>query len=177
MPDQPKSRFEPPPWEQEAFERFRKAQDEAQAQAELEAALQQVRSPEPEDERSREADDPAGATVVPERPAEIREQEPVSAGKQTVLSEARIDAMLIELKSEEPSAPTVNKGLIYGTIAFMTGTGTYIIAQSALLFGTVRTDAGAGTLFAGMLSFVVLLIGLGFLGGAFLLFRKYRQHL
>ena len=85
--------------------------------------------------------------------------------------------MLIELRGEEPLTPTVNKPLTYGAIAFMTGTGTYIMIQSALLFGDVRTDAGASSLLAGALSFVVLLVGLGFLGGAFLLFRKYREHL
>ncbi|MBN1193624.1 MAG: hypothetical protein JXA36_08055 [Coriobacteriia bacterium] len=176
MPDQPKP-FEPPPWEQEAFERFRKAQDEARTQAELEMALQQVRSPETGGDRPAETEALTEAPLVVDQPAESREPGLQEAGRPASLSEARIDAMLIELRSEEPSAPVANKGLIYGTIAFMTVTGTYIIIQSALLFGNVRTDAGAGTLFAGMMSFVVLLIGLGFFGGAFLLFRKYRQHL
>jgi len=176
MPDQQKPHFEPPPWEQEAFERFRKEQDEVRAREELEAALRAVRSPEPDEVRSPEPEEPVELpAAVP--PAETREQEALEAEQPTALSEARINAMLIELRGEEPLTPTVNKPLTYGAIAFMTGTGTYIMIQSALLFGDVRTDAGASSLLAGALSFVVLLVGLGFLGGAFLLFRKYREHL
>lgn len=175
MPDQQKPRFEPPPWEQDAFERFREEQDKVRAQEELEAALKAVRSPESGDVRASESEAAEPSGITPQ--VEVREPEALEAGKPAAVSEARINAMLIELRGEEPLAPIANKPLIYGTIAFMTVTGTYIMIQSALLFGDVRTDAGASTLLAGALSFVVLLIGLGFLGGAFLLFRKYREHL
>lgn len=173
MPDQPKPRFEPPPWEQAAFERFRKTQDEARAQEELEAALREVRSPESGGAGSLDVEEAAGVG----RPAEVPGKTPQEAGQEVVLPEVRIDAMLIELRGEEQPAPAASRGLIYGTIAFMIVTGTYIIVQSALLFGGVKASPGVGTLLAGVLSFVLLLIGFGFLGGAFMLFRKYRQYL
>jgi len=176
MSDQSKPHFEPPPWEQEAFERFRKKQDEARSRDELEAALLRVRSPEPDRARPSEADATDEATGA-YHPAEVREQATPEAEKPTALPEARVDAMLIELRGEEPQASVANKGLIYGTIAFMGISGVYIIIRSALLFGSVKASPGVGMLLAGLLSFVVLLIGLGFLGAAFLLFRKYHQHL
>jgi hypothetical protein len=168
MSDQPKPRFEPPPWEQEAFERFRKEQDEARAREDLEDALREVRSPD--------VTRAASAVPPPATPDASEKQEPeaVASG---ILPEAQIDAMLIELRSEEPSAAPVSKGLMYGTIAFMTTAGLYIIIRSAVLFGGVRAEPGTSMLLATLLSFVVLLIGLSFLGGAFILFRKYRQHL
>lgn len=174
MPEQPKQRFEPPPWEQEAFERFRKAQDAARAQEELDAALLEVRSPatSPAPQSGTEvADEPAAETVTP----------PVSpaagAPQPTTPSEARIDAMLIQLKGEETPPPAPSKGLIYGAMALLGAGGAYLIIESAVLFGDVKTTASAGKLLASLMLLVVLVIGLGFLGGAFFLFRKYRQYL
>lgn len=173
MSDQSKQRFEPPPWEQEAFERFRKAQDAARAQEELDAALLEVRSPLTPDAiqpGGETADDATASAMAPP-------ESPVPEVGQRAPSEARIDAMLIQLRGEETPPPTPGKGLMYGAMAFLAAGGAYMIIQSAVLFGDVKTGTSAGKLLASLLLLVVLLIGFGFLGGAFFLFRRYRQHL
>ena len=178
-----KPKFEPPPWEQEAFERFRTEQEEARKQAELDEALRSVR------EASTTTAEPA--TTVPVEvsaaaaPVAAVEATPsagvtgtdaaVSAttGK-PVIPEARIDSMLIQLKGEEPTIGRVNNVFVNSVIAIFELGGLFTIVEAALLFGKVRATGAAGMLGA-LASLIMLLVGLGFMGAGFLLFRKHHS--
>ncbi|MBN1192762.1 MAG: hypothetical protein JXA36_03600 [Coriobacteriia bacterium] len=174
--EEPKPRFEPPPWEREAFERFRKEQEEERARRELEAALRQVR------EETAVAEEGAGMAPEQEEPdaAEMLDtpvaQDPAeTAGAAEAVPEARIDAMLIQLRGEESPVKPVNIGLVNGVIGFMSATGIVILVQATLLFGDARSSNASATMLAATMSFMVFLTGLGFIGGAVMLFRKYHQ--
>ncbi|MRS13229.1 MAG: hypothetical protein EG823_09240 [Actinobacteria bacterium] len=172
--DQEKSRFEPPPWEREAFDDFRRKQDEQKAQEELNAALRTVREePQPAEPAAAQPNVPAGAEqpVAPGEPGNTAMQAPQAEP----VSQARIDAMLIELRGEEPPAVRDYKPLVNAVIIFMAIAGVVIVVQSALLFGDVQTSNSAAKMLAATMSFMVFATGLGFLGGAFLLYRKYRR--
>ena len=176
--EQPKRAFEPPPWEREAFERFEKERAEQQAQRELEEALRQVREPSPAQEPVVADPEPAAAgdptaTSGYHSAAEAGPSAPMSTG--VVLDTQRVNAMLVELKMQEPPAVKVSTGLVNGVIAFLAVTGLVVIVQAVLLFARVRTSEASETMLAATMSFVVLLAGFGFLGGSILLFRKYHS--
>ena len=168
--DQPRSRFEPPPWEQEAFERFRKAQEEARVKDELNAALRAVREQpadvpaKPMDATPAEAD----AAVAPGSP-----QPPVDAGSVAVLPEAKVESMLIQLRGEEKPVRPVSMGVVNTVMGFMAAVGVYILIRALMLLGDIRTAAPANSLLAVTISLVVFLTGCAFIGGAYFLFRKY----
>ncbi|MDZ4180387.1 MAG: hypothetical protein U1E29_14330 [Coriobacteriia bacterium] len=168
--DQPKPRFEPPPWETEAFERFQREQEQIRAQAELDAALRATR----EADSSAQPAEPASPDAAPAEPgsAPSTEQAP-AAPAAPVVPEAKIDAMLIQLRGEEQPVNTKPMGLINGVIGFMALSGTYVIIQAVLLFARAQTSDTASTMLAATASFVVFVTGLAFIGGASLLFRKY----
>lgn len=170
--DQPKPRFEPPPWEQEAFERFRKEQEERRAKQELDAALQAALDQQTSQLSSApgsgtEAPAAHETTVQPAAPTKTPEPEGPTA------IEKRAAAMLIQLRREEEPVKRVNMAVVNSVMAFMTATGLYIIVQGLLLTGDIRPDMGASTLMAVTISLVVFLTGCAFLGGAYFLFRKY----
>jgi hypothetical protein len=170
--DQPRSRFEPPPWEREAFDRFRKEQEEARAKEELNAALRVVREqpaevvPEPAPAEVVPADagtnDPSSSPVVPDGPE-------VAA----VLPEAKVESMLIQLRGEEKPVRPVSMAVVNSVMGFMAAVGVYILIRALMLLGDIRTAAPANSLLAVTISLVVFLTGCGFIGGAYFLFRKY----
>ncbi|MDP2299256.1 MAG: hypothetical protein U1E08_07335 [Coriobacteriia bacterium] len=165
-------RFEPPPWEREAFERFEREREARQAEQQLEAALRAAREPATDVAAESAAEDlPSPAAPAP--PVEVT-PEP-TAETAPVLPESRIDAMLVELRMEEPRPAEANKALIDLVIGFFAVTGLFVIVQAAVLFARVGASDAASTMLAATMSFVVLLAGLGFLAGAFLLFRKYHR--
>lgn len=172
--DQPKPRFEPPPWEQEAFERFRKEQEEQRAKQELNAALQAaLEQARPQAVQPAEAaTTPPAATPSNAAPAgPTRVPEPESPA----LPETRVAAMLVELRREEVPVKRVNIAVVNSVMGFMTAMGLYIIIRGLLLASNIQTDAGANTLMAGTVSLVVFVTGCAFLGGAYFLFRKYHR--
>jgi uncharacterized membrane protein YcjF (UPF0283 family) len=134
-------RFVPPPWEKEAFERFRERE-----QGPLRQPAQQEAAP------------PASRTTDTPTP-----------------SEASIDAMLGELRAEEPPARAMSSTAAYVVSAGLAVTGAAIVVQSALLFSRTRAAAASAAMLATAASFVVLVVGIGFLVGAALLFRKYHR--
>jgi uncharacterized membrane protein YcjF (UPF0283 family) len=134
-------RFVPPPWEQEAFERFRDRQEEPPAR-------------------------PAHETAEAPRPRGLDAPAP---------SEAAIDAMLVELRAEEPPARAMSSTAALVVSAGLAITGALIVIQSALLFSRTRTADAAAAMLATAASLVVLVAGVGFLVGAALLFRKYHR--
>ena len=175
--DQAKQRFEPPPWERDAFERFQQEQarikareEQARVRDELNAALQQVRDGVATTDQQAEAPAIVETPVVPTAPA--TQGEPAAA---PVVPEAKIAAMLIQLRGEEKPGTTVPMALVNGVIAFMTASGLYIIVQAALLFAGARSSDTSATMLAATASFMVFVTGLGFIGAAVLLFRKYHR--
>ena len=161
--------FEPPPWEQEAFERFQKERTEREAEAELEAALISARRvtaapvAEASSEVEAEADEHA---AVPVRVAE----QSVPQVQMDAVSSAQFETMLIELKGEEPVvaksytivANVVSVLLVAGGIGF--------VVWSAVLFARVGSGQGPTATLASML---LMVWGFLLMGGAVLLFRKY----
>ncbi|GAB4286123.1 MAG: hypothetical protein Kow0067_09670 [Coriobacteriia bacterium] len=152
--------FEPPPWEKEAFDRFRRERAEREKDAELEAALESIRSPE------------AAQAEAPETPA----AEPLEAS--TVLSavpsdiEERADAMLIELRAEEPEVRTDWKGVSLWVSALLVIAGLGFVIWSGILFARSGGAGGEGAAMATFGSLLVMIWGLMLLGFAILLWRK-----
>ena len=170
---QPTRRFEPPPWEREAFERFERERAQSRAAEELEAALAAVRA---DDARPAAEAPPPAARDHATTEAPLTAAEPVvTGGEQPGVSERQIQAMLVELRVEEPTAGSVNMTLINAVVGFLGVTGLFVIVQAALLFAGARTSEASGTMLAATLSFLVLLAGVGFLAGAVMLFRKYHR--
>lgn len=164
-----KREFEPPPWEQEAFERFEKERGEREAEAALEAALISARrvtaAPTAEPSAEVEEEPDAHAAV----PAEVAEQSTPQAPVDAV-SAARVETMLMSLKNEEPVAiksytivaNTVSVLLVVGGVGF--------VVWSAVLFARVGSGQGPTATLASML---LMVWGFLLMGGAVLLFRKY----
>jgi len=170
--DQNKPRFEPPPWEREAFDRFQQERARTRAAEELDEAMRGIRqTPTPENQAAPDTQGTSAATEAATALAAPEAPEP----KTPSLPESRIDAMLIQLRAEEIPAPPPNMVLIDSASALLAITGLVIIIQSARLFAGAQTGDAAGTLLAATLSFVILMTGVGFLAGATLLFRKYHR--
>lgn len=177
---QPRRQFEPPPWEREAFERFERERAERHAQQELEEQLRRVREPEPVPEVAEDT-----ALVMPVQSEEVTEdlthaeaqgvEHDTATPKTPAIDPQRVNAMLVELRMQEPPAVKTNMGLVNAVIGFLAVTGLVVIVQAVLLFARARTAEASGTMLAATMSFVVLLTGFGFLGGAILLFRKYHR--
>ena len=190
MPNEtPRHRFEPPPWEREAFERFERERAERQAKEDLEAALRLVREPSAAPEQQ-QAPTTTVVDATPEQDAGLSSEvgseavEPPPASGSVVpgpppvkptIPTSEIDAMLIQLALEEPKNPRANPVFINAVVGFLAAAGLFIVVQAALLFGQTRSSEAAGTMLAATVSLVVLFAGLGFLGGAALLFRKYHR--
>lgn len=180
--DQPRPRFEPPPWEQEAFERFRKEQEELRAKEELNAALRAALD-QPAASIG-QAEPPVPATAPEDvgptaNTSEVTLAETPSApalkAESTALPESKVAAMLIELRREEEPVKRVNIGVVNGVMGFMVTAGLYIIIRALLLASDIQTTDGANTLMASTVSLVVFVTGCAFLGGAYFLFRKYHR--
>jgi hypothetical protein len=175
--DQPKPRFEPPPWEQDAFEQFQKERDAVRAREELNAALRAVKEEAARNSESAEVRVEDSATGVGQSPtgAGVAEADTEVAPAVEVMPQARIDAMLIQLRGEEPTAKATNMGLVNSVMGFMSLTGVVIIIEAALWFAKAQSSNASTTMLAATLSFMVFLTGLGFIGGAVMLFRKYHR--
>lgn len=165
--------FEPPPWEQEAFERFKKEREEQEAEAELEAALRVVRQPvvEPEDEGvPDDAEAPEPAAVDPKTgEAEAADGEDNPGG----VSPAELETMLIGLKGQEPTTVKSYRSIANTVCALLVVGGLGFVVWAAVLFAKVGGNSAGPTPVLASL----LLMSWGFLliGGAALLFRKYNM--
>lgn len=167
--DHRKPGFEPPPWEREAFDRFQAERAKARASEELEDALRQVRSAD----QPQEARDDEALT-----PAETIAQAAKTGLQEGSVPQAKIDSMLTQLRIEEVPAPKASPTLINGTTVALALAGLVIIVQSALLFSKAYSPQGTEpslNMLAATMSFVVFVVGLGFVAGAALLFRKYHH--
>ncbi|PKQ38133.1 MAG: hypothetical protein CVT59_02595 [Actinobacteria bacterium HGW-Actinobacteria-1] len=166
-----KREFEPPPWEQEAFERFEKDRHEREEEARLEAALaaakaaslQPEREPEPaEAEVEQEA---APKIVVGEIAAEQEQARPAGG-----VGSAELEAMLLGLRHEEPPAAKNYTTVANVVSALMVVGGLGFVIWAAVLFAKVGADQGPTPTLASLL---LMVWGFLLMGGAVLLFRKY----
>lgn len=168
MPDRREAKsFEPPPWEREAFERFQAAARAAEAEAELSSALQALREPKTDTSDTEAAVAAAPGDETTPGPEAIA-PEPTAPR----LAEATMDAMLIELQGEEPIGTHRYTGFASAVVAIFAAFGFYLLVQAAVLFGRVGPEAG---LLGALVSLMILIAGLMFLGGAALLYRRYHS--
>lgn len=175
-------RFEPPPWEKEAFDELeRRRAEEAHVRALMQAAQEEAAAAELAAERASEQAAEQGATVSAET---IRSEEaagdatapPGQEGEpetgQTAIEDERVSRMLARLSEEEPRghegvwAVALGAALVLGAIG-----GVLIVWAMAAMVGAPRSGA---TGIAGGL--VLLVFGAGFVFGAlWLAYRTLRQ--
>ncbi len=195
--EQPKQRFEPPPWEREAFERFQKEMLERE---EREAALRVAREAAAQAAEAAaivagvRQDGPSVAEGVPETAAPPVAKTPVAAPEGVSLGapvtprpastpartspaipEAQIAAMLIELRTEEPPPLQSSLLLANSVMVFFAIMGVYISMQAMIWLAKGGAPGSQGFALRAAASFLVFLVGAGFLGGAYLLFRKHHR--
>lgn len=143
-------RFEPPPWEKEAFEAARETAEETgreQEHGHVESE-EQVRTQEQESKRS---DEPAAAGGVEER----------------VMLE-----MLADLAAQEPKADKAVHRVAYASALFLVLVGGVLIVWGMAALVSSSTTGMVGTLGGS----VMLLFGAGFTGAAvWLAIRTLRQ--
>ncbi len=161
--------FEPPPWEKEAFDRFQRERAEREKDAELEAALESIRSPGVE---LAEGEQPSSAVDTPKPPAAGPPNGRPSPPVVPPDIEERADAMLIELRAEEPAARTDWKGVSLWVSALLVIAGLGFVIWSGILFARSGGAGGQGAAMATFGSLLVMIWGLMLLGFATLLWRK-----
>lgn len=150
-------RFEPPPWEREAFEELERKRAKEAAETEVAAAVaaqavEECQEPAP---KSREASQGGAACGPAEGPA----AGPAASGGQA--DEARMIEMLAELSAEDPPATRDYFTVSLGASLLMVALGAVLLVWGiAALVGSRRT--GAVGSFAGT---GLLLFGAGFFGG------------
>lgn len=157
--------FEPPPWEQEAFEKLERLKAEREQEAALDEALAAVRAPA--EEVPAEAVSPtAERTTVDEGDAGSGQQEAGARG----VSTAELETMLIGLKRQEPVIMKSYTVIANVVSALLVAGGIGFVIWAAVLFAKVGPDAGATPTLASML---LMVWGFLLVGGAGLLYKKY----
>ncbi|MDY0340259.1 MAG: hypothetical protein RBS17_03505 [Coriobacteriia bacterium] len=174
--DRLKPRFEPPPWEAEAFERLHREQAKELAAEELERALQALRQ-----ESGGQASSAAETMQDTPLPVVGLAQDEVAltyrsaGGEISRVPEAHIEAMLAALKAEEAPAAKAGLTLIYSTVAFLATMGTFVVIAAFVLFAKTKPAGGSASVLTSLASMVMLLTGGGLMAGAVVLFRKHQE--
>lgn len=155
--------FEPPPWEQDAFERL--ARERATCEPIPEEVVPEAAAP--------------GLAPGPEGPAESEHAErtlnaPVGADAETGepggLSEAQLETMLLALRTEEPEARREYAGVVNAGAGFLLVVGLVLTIWATVLLASVGAEAGW---LGATTSALMMVWGLMMIGGAVLLWRKY----
>lgn len=171
VPRREPRKFEPPPWETEAFEELRRRKEQERAERELEAALEQARLAAQ-----------AASRPVPEQPAPVAPAEDAAAAGETPqapggIDERQIDQMLIQLSLEEPKATEQISAVSTVVAAAMAAGGLGFVVWSAALLARTRatSDAvpAASPLVTTIASLLMMLWGFMMIGGAVLLWRRH----
>jgi len=157
--------FEPPPWEQAAFDEFQRLKAEREQEEALQSALVAAMAPV-------EASKPE---PVVETTAQVvvdgDEIEPGSLVQETGgISTAALETMLIGLKSQEPVVTKNHRTTANIVSALLTVGGLGFLIWAAVLFASVGPDAGMTATLASML---LMVWGFLLIAGAGLLFKKY----
>lgn len=156
--------FEPPPWELEAFEEFRRQEAEAALQTELDETLRdtlrlvETRASQAGGSQAR------GAAAVGSG----------AADRQALAPEA-VESLLIELRAEEPAMPRVRPLFAQSVSVMLAMGGVVLVVGGSKLFLTSRIGPAASSLLSGVASLAVLLIGVCLMAAGVVLFRKYQQ--
>lgn len=169
--NEPKPRFEPPPWEQEAFERFRREQEEARKQnvPEWPAAARQ----EPEAVRQEPE------VAMRQEASAAEQEEPTGAAADGTAAarvpEAQVAEMLLRLRDEEPPAAPTNMVVVNVVSALLGVAGLAIAIESFVLFVRTGKNDTVAMLVVAIMSFIMLAVGGALVAGAVMLFRKYHR--
>jgi hypothetical protein len=157
-------RFEPPPWEKDAFDELQKRKSEEEAKAaEIAAVLEQASEPEPAAGRVDEAE--------PDAP-EVRGAEPEEGLKGGQLDERQVLELMAGLAAEEPP---VARGI--HKVAIATGMGLMALGAVLLIWGMAALVGSRQTGSLGQVGG----LGLGFFGaffmgmGLWLIYRTLKQ--
>ena len=156
--------FEPPPWETDAFERFKKEKDEREKEAELDQALAALKvGQEPTWEEPVVTPDPAEASTVEEstNEGETREE---------VIPAAELEELLAGLRQEEPRAVSQYRGVATIVMLLLGTGGVGLVVWSGILLGRAGPAAGVLHMTASLL---VMVWGFMMLGFAVMLWRKH----
>jgi hypothetical protein len=158
-------RFEPPPWEQAAFEELERTRA-AQAPREPKQQREEEESGQPNEPPASKEQESAPSAAVP------RTDGDVGPGQPTALDESQVIEMLAGLSEEDPARPRSYFTVAFGAGLFLVAVGGVLIiwAMAALVSsrqtGSVGQWSGAGL---GM-------FGAFFLGmGAWMLYRTLKQ--
>lgn len=146
--NEPKPRFEPPPWEQEVFERFRREHEKARREG------------------------------VPEWPEAARREPEAGrseTGAAARVPEAQIAEMILRLREEEPPAATTNMVVVNVVSALLGVAGLAIAIESFVLFARTGKSDTVALLVVAIMSLIMLAVGGALVVGAVMLFRKYHR--
>jgi len=165
--------FEPPPWEQSAFDEFQRLKAEREQEDALQAAIAAAVAPvevaaaevvAPETGVSK----PAEAEVATDPDVEADE----SAGDvgAAVVSSAVLETMLIGLKVQEPPITKSYTVIANVVSALLLAGGLGFVIWAAVLFARVGPNAGITPTLASLL---LMVWGFLLIAGAGLLYKKY----
>jgi hypothetical protein len=154
-----KSRFEPPPWEKEAFEALAaKRADEEAARAAIVAAesavAAPVQEPDPWDEVPVVVASADGAAVA-------GTPGPTGTSGGPKPDEKAVEAMLMRLQNEERADARAAK-----MVGWVASAVTVVLGLGMLIAGIVMAARGIGTPVAAIGSLVLVVFGLAFIGMA-----------
>ncbi len=164
-------RFEPPPWEQEAFEELRRQRTAAEAEqvaketkgAAAEAAAEEMIEPQAE------AGEPQSQVEVAAKPAADAMDSASGTAGQIELDDARVLEMMAGLAAESPRSSTMATHLMMwlGALIALFGLGL-------MVWGWVLMARAQGS--ARTLSLVLVVMGLAYIGvGASMGYRALKE--
>ncbi|MDI6692056.1 MAG: hypothetical protein QMD76_01905 [Anaerosomatales bacterium] len=169
VPRREPRKFEPPPWERDAFEELKRRKEQERAERELEEALERARLA-----AELPAEEQSGA---PEARPVAEAAAPESTGRPAQIDERQVERMLIQLSLEEPRATQQVSTVATAVAAGMAAAGLGFVVWSAVLFARTRatTDAvpAASPLVTTIASLLMMLWGFMMIGGAVLLWRRH----
>ncbi|MDI6711684.1 MAG: hypothetical protein QMD96_00445 [Anaerosomatales bacterium] len=174
VPRREPRKFEPPPWERDAFEELRRRKEQEQAERELEEALQRAEAVESADETRQ----PGPAEQAAPVPPAATEDGAAAADGSSGLDERLVERMLIQLSLEEPKATQHVGAFANAVAAAMAAAGLGFVVWSAVLFARTRAANGdavpaASPLVTTIASLLMMLWGFMMIGGGVLLWRKH----
>lgn len=165
--DHDKPRWEPPPWEADAFDAIRRQREAEEADAEIAAALEEL-----EAEPAREQSAPAAADGSAEEPLAVPSPAPVPAEASAPAPDidAKVEAMLIHLKVEEPDA-TRNAWVVGALGSVFVG----VLGLVMTVWGLVAFAKVGNVVSGGMAAGILILFGMGFVAlAAWLMHRTLK---
>ena len=163
-----KKPFEPPPWEKAQFEELARRKEAERVAAEAISGAVAVQAPTAATTPG--ASQEAGG--VPSDAAQATESPPAAQEGVAIEEDPRIAAMMIELKSEEPSF-----GRELWRVSIVAGAIVAAIGAVFMVWGVVAIVATRRAGVTGSIGGLILLVfGLMFFGvGAWIVFRTLRQ--